>query len=162
MIKLNEEFQTKPATIVKNLKRHMENWPEEDNKVLESVVASIIAGTTIFDLEKETIDYTNKYKKETIKSSLQNYILTKLKNGINDISLFFIFNLEEFDSFGYFDFVETFDETDIEQVNKEMKSYFEELFEFDQNSYSLTTTVEAINDPMDYGELIKVTTTITI
>lgn len=162
MIKLNEEFQTKPATIVKNLKRHMENWPEEDDKVLESVVASIIAGTTIFDLEKETIDYTNKYKKETIKSSLQNYILTKLKNGINDISLFFIFNLEEFYSFGYFDFVETFDETDIEQVNKEMKSYFEELFEFDQNSYSLTTTVEAINDPMDYGELIKVTTTITI
>ena len=162
MIKLNEEFQTKPATIAKNLKRHMENWPEEDDKVLESVVASIIAGTTIFDLEKETIEYTNKYKKETIKSSLQNYILTKLKNGINDISLFFIFNLEEFDSFGYFDFVETFDETDIEQVNKEMKSYFEELFEFDQNSYSLITTVEAINDPMDYGELIKVTTTITI
>ena len=162
MIKLNEEFQTKSATIVKNLKRHMENWPEEDDNVLESVVASIIAGTTIFDLEKETIDYTNKYKKETIKESLKNYILTKLKNGINDISLFFIFNLEEFDSFGYFDFVETFDETDIEQVNKEMKSYFEELLEFDQNSYSLTTTVEAINDPMGYGELIKVTTTITI
>lgn len=162
MIKLNEEFQTKPATIVKNLKRHMENWPEEDDKVLESVVASIIAGTTIFDLEKETIDYTNKYKKETIKESLQNYILTKLKNGVNDISLFFIFDLEEFNSFGYFDFVETFDEADIELVNKEMKSYFEELLGFDQKSYTLTTKVEAINDPMDYGELIKVTTTITI
>nr|DAP07765.1 MAG TPA: hypothetical protein [Caudoviricetes sp.] len=162
MIKLNEEFQTKPATIVKNLKRHMENWPEEDSKILESVVASIVAGTTIFDVEKETIDYTNKYKKETIKESLQNYILTKLKNGINGIPLVFIFDLEEFNSFGYFDFVETFDEADIELVNKEMKSYFEELFEFDQNSYSLTTTVEAINDPMDYGELIKVTATITI
>ena len=151
MIKLNEEFQTKPATIVKNLKRHMENWPEEDSKILESVVASIVAGTTIFDVEKETI-----------KESLQNYILTKLKNGVNDISLFFIFDLEEFDSFSYFDFVETFDESDVELVNKEVKSYFEELLGFDQKSYTLTTKVEAINDPMDYGELIKVTATITI
>ena len=162
MIKLNEEFQTKPATIVKNLKRHMENWSEEDSKILESVVASIVAGTTIFDVEKETVDYTNKYKKETIKESLQNYILTKLKNGVNDISLCFIFDLEEFDSFSYFDFVETFDESDVELVNKEVKSYFEELLGFDQKSYTLTTKVEAINDPMDYGELIKVTATITI
>ena len=113
-------------------------------------------------MSQETVDYTNKYKKVNIKESLQNYILTKLKNGINDISLFFIFELVEFDNFSYFDFVKTFNETDIELVNKEMKSYFEELLEFDQSSYTLTTIVEAINDPADYGELIKVTSTISI
>lgn len=162
MLKLNEEFQTKPVTIVKNLKRHMENWPEEDDEILEAVVASSITGVPISELSQETVDYTNKYKKVNIKESLQNYILTKLKNGINDISLFFIFELDEFDNFSYFDFVKTFNETDIELVNKEMKSHFEELLEFDQSSYTLTTIVEAINDPADYGELIKVTSTISI
>ena len=43
-----------------------------------------------------------------------------------------------------------------------MKSYFEDLLEFEQSSYSLKTNVEAINDPSDYGELIKVTATISI
>lgn len=162
MLKLNEEFQTKPVTIVKNLKHHMENWLEEDDEILEAVVASSITGVPISELSQETVDYTNKYKKVNIKESLQNYILTKLKNGINDISLFFIFELVEFDNFSYFDFVKTFNETDIELVNKEMKSYFEELLEFDQSSYTLTTIVEAINDPADYGELIKVTSTISI
>lgn len=162
MIKLHEQFQNKQTTIVNNLKLTMENWPGDDAEILESVIGSIILGVPITELSQEDVDYTNKYKKETIKESLKNYILTKLKNGINDLSLFFIFELEEFDSFSYFDFIETFDETDIELVNKEMKSYFEELLDFDQNSYTLTTIVEAINNPADYGELIKLTSTISI
>lgn len=35
-------------------------------------------------------------------------------------------------------------------------------FHYDQTSYTLNTIVEAINDPMEYGELIKVTATISI
>lgn len=30
MIKLNEQFQTKSTTIMKNLKESLENWPEDN------------------------------------------------------------------------------------------------------------------------------------
>ena len=167
MIKLNEAFQPKATTIVKNLKNYMENIPEDSSKniepeTLENVVSSAIIGISIYDLNQEDVDYTNKYKKTTVKESLQNYILTKLKNGVNNVSLFFIFELEDFGKFGYSDFVESLDEKDIESISKELKSYFEDLLEFEQSSYSLKTDVEAINDPIDYGELIKVTATIYI
>lgn len=38
MIKLNEQFQTKSTTIMKNLKESFENWPEDDTDTLERVV----------------------------------------------------------------------------------------------------------------------------
>ena len=113
-------------------------------------------------MNQEDVDYTNKYKKTTVKESLQNYILTKLQNGVNHIPLFFIYELEDFGKFDYTDFVESLDEKDFESISKELKSYFEDLLEFEQSSYSLKTNVEAINDPSDYGELIKVTATISI
>lgn len=167
MIKLNETFQPKSTTIVKNLKDYMENIPEDSSKnigpeTLENVVSSAIVGISIYDLNQEDVDYTNKYKKTTVKESLQNYILTKLQNGVNHIPLFFIYELEDFGKFDYTDFVESLDEKDFKSISKELKSYFEDLLEFEQSSYSLKTNVEAINDPSDYGELIKVTTTISI
>ena len=167
MIKLNETFQPKSTTIVKNLKDYMENIPEDSSKnidpeTLENVVSSAIVGISIYDLNQEDVDYSNKYKKTTVKESLQNYILTKLKNGVNNVPLFFIFELEDFGKFDYSDFVESLDEKDIESISKELKSYFEDLLEFEQSSYSLKTNVEAINDLSDYGELIKVTATISI
>ena len=167
MIKLNETLQSNSTTIVKNLKDYMENIPEDSSKnldpeTLENVVSSTIIGTSIYDLSQEDVDYTNKYKKATIKESLQNYILTKLKNGVNNIPLFFIFELEEFGKFNYTDFVKSLNEKDIESISKELKSYFEDLLEFEQNSYSLKINVEAINDPIDYGELIRLTATISI
>ena len=167
MIKLNETFQPKSTTIVKNLKDYMENIPEDSSKnidpeTLENVVSSTIIGISIYDLNQEDVNSTKKYKKATIKESLQNYILTKLKNGVNNISLFFIFELEDFDKFDYSDFVKSLNEKDIESISKEIKSYFEDLLEFEQNSYSLKINVEAINDPIDYGELIRLTATISI
>ena len=81
---------------------------------------------------------------------------------MNNVPLFFIFELEDFGKFDYSDFVESLDEKDIESISKELKSYFEDLLEFEQSSYSLKINVEAINDPSDYGELIKVTATISI
>ena len=154
MIKLNETFQSNSTTIVKNLKDYMENISEDSSKnlepeTLENVVSSTIIGTSIYDLSQEDVDYTNKYKKATIKESLQNYILTKLKNGINNIPLFFIFELEEFGKFNYTDFVKSLNEKDLESISKELKSYFEDLLEFEQSSYSLKTNVEAINDPLN-------------
>ena len=97
MIKLNETFQPKSTTIVKNLKDYMENIPEDSSKnidpeTLENVVSSAIVGISIYDLNQEDVDYTNKYKKTTVKESLQNYILTKLQNGVNHIPLFFIYD----------------------------------------------------------------------
>lgn len=167
MIKLNETLQSNSTTIVKNLKDYMENIPEDSSKnldpeTLENVVSSTIIGTPIYDLSQEDVDYTNKYKKTTVKESLQNYILTKLKNGINNIPLFFIFELEEFGKFDYSDFVKSLNEKDLESISKELKFYFEDLLEFDKSSYSLKINVEAINDPIDYGELVKLTATISI
>ena len=154
MIKLNETFQSNSTTIVKNLKDYMENISEDSSKnlepeTLENVVSSTIIGTSIYDLSQEDVDYTNKYKKATIKESLQNYILTKLKNGINNIPLFFIFELEEFGKFNYTDFVKSLNEKDLESISKELKSYFEDLLEFEQSSYSLKANVKQLNDPLN-------------
>ena len=108
MIKLNEQFQTKSTTIMKNLKESLENWPEDNADTLERVVSSVITGTPFWDVSAEEVVYTNNYKKESIKESLQNYVLTKLNNGVNGIRLHFIFELEEFDKFSYSDFINLF------------------------------------------------------
>jgi len=50
----------------------------------------------------------------------------------------------------------------LEVISNNLKKYFEEFLEFDYHSYTLNTTIEAINDPMEYGELIKLTATISI
>ena len=107
MIKLNENFKQAYDTITDNLKRELAEWVcyEKDANVVENVVASILTGNPIFDVEQDGVDYSNKYKKATIKESLQNYVLTQLNNGVNDVPLFFIFELKEFGKFDYSDFV---------------------------------------------------------
>ena len=50
MIKLNEQFQTKSTTIMKNLKESLENWPEDNTDTLERVVSSVITGTPFWDV----------------------------------------------------------------------------------------------------------------
>lgn len=162
MIKLHENFKPKYNTIVDNLKREVAEWSDENSEIFESVVASVITGTPIYDVGQEEVDYTNKYKKATIKESLQNYVLTQLNNGVNDVPLFFIFELKEFGKFDYSDFVDSLDKDVLKIIPTNLKKFFEEYLEFDQTSYTLNTIVEAINDPMEYGELIKVTATISI
>lgn len=164
MIKLNEKFKQAYDTITDNLKRELAEWVcyEKDTNVVENVVASILTGNPIFDVEQDGVDYSNKYKKATIKESLQNYVLTQLNNGVNDVPLFFIFELKEFGKFDYSDFVDSLDKDVLKIIPTNLKKFFEEYLEFDQTSYTLNTIVEAINDPMEYGELIKVTATISI
>lgn len=87
---------------------------------------------------------------------------TQLNNGVNDVPLFFIFELKEFGKFDYSDFVDSLDKDVLKIIPTNLKKFFEEYLEFDQTSYTLNTIVEAINDPMEYGELIKVTATISI
>lgn len=161
-MKLNEQFQSKSKTIMNNLKKDFESWVEDDEDTLERVVSSVITGTPFWDVSAEEVVYTNNYKKETIKESLQNYVLTKLKNGVNYVPLHFIFELEEFDKFSYSDFLQSFKEKDMKLIHKELKLYLEEYFEFEKDSYSLVANIKTINDPMEYGELIKVTATIAI
>lgn len=60
------------------------------------------------------------------------------------------------------DFVDSLDKDVLKIIPTNLKKFFEEYLEFDQTSYTLNTIVEAINDPMEYGELIKVTATISI
>ena len=96
MIKLHENFKPKYNTIVDNLKREVAEWSDENSEIFESVVASVITGTPIYDVGQEEVDYTNKYKKETLKASLQNYVLNQLNYGVDNIPLFFIFELEGF------------------------------------------------------------------
>lgn len=162
MIKLNEQFQTKSTTIMKNLKESLENWPEDNTDTLERVVSSAITGTPFWDVTAEEVAYTNNYKKETIKESLQNYVLTKLNNGVNGIRLHFIFELEEFDKFSYSDFINTLNKNDGNLIHEELKSYLAEFLEFEQDSYGLNVGIDIINDPMEYGELVKVTAVIVI
>ena len=162
MIKLNEQFQTKSTTIMKNLKESLENWPEDNTDTLEQVVSSVITGTPFWDVTAEEVVYTNNYKKESIKDSLQNYVLTKLNNGVNGIQLHFIFELEEFDKFSYSNFIQTLNENDGNLIHEELKSYLAEFLEFEQDSYGLNVNIKTINDPMDYGELVKVTAVIVI
>lgn len=164
MIKLNENFKQANDTITDNLKRELAEWVcyEKDANVVENVVASILTGNPIFDVEQDGVDYSNKYKKATIKESLQNYVLTQLNNGVNDVPLFFIFELKEFGKFDYSDFVDSLDKDVLKIIPTNLKKFFEEYLKFDQTSYTLNTIVEAINDPMEYGELIKVTATISI
>lgn len=163
MIKLNEQFQTKSTTIMKNLKESLENWPEDNADTLERVVSSIITGTPFWDVSaEEVVVYTNNYKKESIKDSLQNYVLTKLNNGVNGIRLNFIFELEEFDKFSYSNFIQTLNENDGNLIHEELKSYLAEFLEFEQDSYGLNVGIDTINDPMEYGELVKVTAVIVI
>ena len=162
MIKLHENFKPKHETIIDNLKHELAEWNEEDSEILENGVGSIITGTSVFDLTQDEVDYTNKYKKETIKASLQNYILTQLNYGVDTIPLYFIFELEGFGKFSYSDFVDSLNKFNLEVISSNLKKYFEDFLEFDYHSYSLSTTVEAINDPADYGELVKLTATISI
>lgn len=146
-VPLKDEF-VKVETFAKKLK-----WNKSDLKTL----LELTTDETIIDFNYD------RSEKETIKKTLQNYVLTKLQKGVNDISLFFIFELDdEFGNFACFDFVKTLNEKDLELINKELKSYFVELLEFEPDSYTLNTVVEAMNDPADYGELIKVTATISI
>lgn len=88
--------------------------------------------------------------------------MTQLKHGVNNIPLSFFFELEEFDKFEYSNFVTSFSKYDLASLACNVKKYFEEVLEFDYHSYSLNTTVEAVNDSMEYGELIKLTATISI
>jgi hypothetical protein len=162
MIKLHENFKPKYNTIVDNLKREVAEWSDENSEIFESVVASVITGTPIYDVGQEEVDYTNKYKKETLKASLQNYVLNQLNYGVDNIPLFFIFELEGFGKFDYSDFVGSLSNYTLEVISNNLKKYFEEFLEFDYHSYTLNTTIEAINDPMEYGELIKLTATISI
>lgn len=157
-----EENQTKSTTIMKNLKESLENWPEDNADTLERVVSSVITGTPFWDVTAEEVVYTNNYKKESIKDSLQNYVLTKLNNGVNGIQLHFIFELEEFDKFSYSNFIQTLNENDGNLIHEELKSYLAEFLEFEQDSYGLNVNIKTINDPMDYGELVKVTAVIVI
>ena len=162
MIKLHENFKPKYNTIVDNLKREVAEWSDENSEIFESVVASVITGTPIYDVGQKEVDYTNKYKKETLKASLQNYVLNQLNYGVDNIPLFFIFELESFGKFDYSDFVGSLSNYTLEVISNNLKKYFEEFLEFDYHSYTLNTTIEAINDPMEYGELIKLTATISI
>lgn len=114
------------------------------------------------DETEEEVVYTNNYKKETIKESLQNYVLTKLNNGVNGIRLNFIFELEEFDKFSYSNFIQTLNENDGNLIHEELKFYLAEFLEFEQDSYGLNVGIDTINDPMEYGELVKVTAVIVI
>lgn len=49
MIKLHENFKPKYNTIVDNLKREVAEWSDENSEIFESVVASVITGTPIYD-----------------------------------------------------------------------------------------------------------------
>ena len=90
MIKLHENFKPKYNTIVDNLKREVAEWSDENSEIFESVVASVITGTPIYDVGQEEVDYTNKYKKETLKASLQNYVLNQLNYGVDNRSRNFL------------------------------------------------------------------------
>ena len=83
MIKLHENFKQKYDTITDNLKLEIAKWieDEKDDNNIVNVIASILIGLPIPDLEPEDIDLANKYKKSTIKESLQNYVLTQLNYG---------------------------------------------------------------------------------
>ena len=76
---------------------------------------------------KDLFDYSNKYKKATIKESLQNYVLTQLNNGVNDVPLFFIFELKEFGKFDYSDFVDSLDKDVLKIIPTNLKKFFEEV-----------------------------------
>ena len=47
-------------------------------------------------------------------------------------------------------------------IYEELKSYLAEFLEFEQDSYGLNVNINTINDPMEYGELVKVTAVIVI
>lgn len=89
-------------------------------------------------------------------------MLTKLNNGVNGIRLHFIFELEEFDKFSYSDFINTLNKNDGNLIHEELKSHLAEFLEFKQDSYGLNVGIDIINDPMEYGELVKVTAVIVI
>lgn len=164
MIKLHENFKQKYNTITDNLKLEIAKWieDEKDDNNIVNVIASILIGLPIPDLEPEDIDLANKYKKSTIKESLQNYVLTQLNYGVDNIPLFFIFELEHFDKFDYSDFVNSLSNFSLEMISCNIKKYFEDFLEFDKDSYSLNTIAETIEDPVKYGQLIRIKTTISI
>ena len=80
------------------------------------------AGTPIYDVGQEEVDYTNKYKKETLKASLQNYVLNQLNYGVDNIPLFFIFELEGFGKFDYSDFVGSLSNYTLEVISNNLKN----------------------------------------
>ena len=126
MIKLHENFKPKHNTITDNLKREMAEWieHEKDDKIIEKVVASVVTGLPIFGLKPEEIDYSSKYKKETIKASLQNYVLDQLNHGVDNIPLFFFFDLEGFDKFSYSNFATSLSNYTLEVISSNLKKIF--------------------------------------
>lgn len=60
------------------------------------------------------------------------------------------------------DFINTLNKNDGNLIHEELKSYLAEFLEFEQDSYGLNVGIDIINDPMEYGELVKVTAVIVI
>lgn len=93
---------------------------------------------------------------------MQYYIIDNVKSGINSIDLYFFFDLYNFDKFGYSEFVDSLSENDLKNIKYEIKKYFSETMDLDPMSYDLDLIIKTINDPDDYGELVKITATISI
>ena len=67
MIKLHENFKPKYNTIVDNLKREVAEWSDENSEIFESVVASVITGTPIYDVGQRKLITLINIKKKHLK-----------------------------------------------------------------------------------------------
>lgn len=150
MIKLNEILKTKTNVIMDNLKKEYNNLKAGNDQLTIALTGSYCEADFNFYLKKSFFE------------SLQYYIIDNVKSGINSIDLYFFFDLYNFDKFGYSEFVDSLSENDLKNIKYEIKKYFSETMDLDPMSYDLDLIIKTINDPDDYGELVKITATISI
>lgn len=150
MIKLNEILKTKTNVIMDNLKKEYNNLKADNDQLTIALTGTYCDADFKFYLKKSFFE------------SLQYYITDNVKSGINSIDLYFFFDLYNFDKFGYSEFVDSLSESDLKNIKYEIKKYFSETMDLDPMSYDLDLIIKTINDPDDYGELVKITATISI
>lgn len=150
MIKLNEILKTKTNVIMDNLKKEYNNLKAGNDQLTIALTGSYCEADFNFYLKKSFFE------------SMQYYIIDNVKSGINSIDLYFFFDLYNFDKFGYSEFVDSLSENDLKNIKYEIKKYFSETMDLDPMSYDLDLIIKTINDPDDYGELVKITATISI
>lgn len=150
MIKLNEILKTKNNVIMDNLKKEYNNLKVSNDQLTIALTGTYCDADFKFYLKKSFFE------------SLQYYITDNVKSGINSIDLYFFFDLYNFDKFGYSEFIDSLSESDLKNIKYEIKKYFSETMDLDPMSYDLDLIIKTINDPDNYGELVKITATISI
>lgn len=150
MIKLNEILKTKTNVIMDNLKKEYNNLKADNDQLTIALTGTCCDADFKFYLKKSFFE------------SLQYYITDNVISGVNSIDLYFFFDLYNFDKFSYSEFVDSLSENDLKIIKYEIKKYFSETMDLDPMSYDLDLIIKTIDDPENYGELIKITATISI